>query len=113
MKEIRMTLSEAEAEWIQEIRTIQAAHPDQPIQILTEALSDEDAKWLKAYVSQAMRAIQGRGRGEPFFIAMNIAADPQLRRLQYQSVMQNLAVAFGAREGEDKGVYFDLKLIMH
>lgn len=92
---------------------LQAAHPNDTVRIFTEALSDEDAVALKYFMELAVEALRRKIKGMPFGVALRIADDPNVRRHQYQYLMQLIAEHFGPREGENLQSYFDPKLILN
>jgi hypothetical protein len=98
-----------ERAWLEELRTVQAANPDSPVQMLTMAVAPDLAAFVAGVVEMAIEAEDQDYAGSLAGLVLKSAKDPNRRRGQYLFALQFVEQAYGPREGEEFQIYFDPK----
>lgn len=108
----KMTLTEEEANWIEELRAVRLGNPETPIQHFTFIANERTAEIVGEVAHMALEVEAMEREGDLFAFAIKVARDPSVRRTQYHTLMQLVTQRLGPREGEEFQIYFDPSLQM-
>ena len=108
----RMLLTEEEANWIKELRTVRLGNPEEPVQHFTFTANERTAEIVGEVAQMALEVEAMEEEGDLFAFAIKVARDPHMRRSQYLALLQLVEARLGPREKEEFQIYFDSKLVL-